>query len=115
MTNPSTVSYGNIVGEWILSVTLSPASVAPNTTAEQTFTVQGLKTGDFIDVNKPTLQAGLGIVNSRVSATNTLAIGFVNSTAATITPTAAEVYQVNVARPDNLNSTSTGALITQIT
>jgi hypothetical protein len=39
----------------------------------------------------------------------------VNATAASILPTAAEVYLVNVARPDNLNSTGTGALITQIT
>lgn len=115
MTNPSTVSYGNIVGEWVLTVTLSPATVAPNTTVEQTFTVQGLKAGDFIDITKPTVQAGLGIVNSRVTAANTLGIGFVNATAASILPTASEAYLINVARPDNLNATGAGALLTQIT
>ena len=113
MTNPSTMSSGNIKGEWVLSVTLSPASVAPNTTSEQTFTVPGLALGDFIDINKPSVQAGLGIVNSRVSAANTLAVGFLNNTAATITPTASEVYQVNVSRPENLaNNVS---ILTQIT
>lgn len=114
MPNPSTVPTGNIIGNWLLGVTLSPASVAPNTTAEQSFTVQGLKIGDFIEANKPTNQAGLTIANVRVSAANTLAIAFGNLTAATITPTASETYEVGVTRPDNLNATSTAPLLTQI-
>lgn len=76
------------------SATLSPASVAANTSAEQTFTVTGLAVGDAVSVNKPTAQAGLGIVGCRVSAANTLAITFGNFTASPIVPTAAEVYQV---------------------
>jgi hypothetical protein len=102
--NPSTEPRGNIQGNWILSVTLSPSSVANATTAEQTFTCTGLALGDFVDVAKPTVQGGLGIVNSRVSAPGVLAIGFSNSTAATITPTPSEVYQVSVTRPENLAS-----------
>lgn len=90
---------GNIQYSQILSVSLTPGIVAPNTTAEQTFTVAGLAVGDFVNIAKPTVQAGLGIVNSRVSAANTLAIGFINSTSATITPTAAETYLVGVDRP----------------
>jgi hypothetical protein len=93
------VLRGNIQYSALAGVTLSPISVAPNITAEQTFTVPGLQVGDVVGVSKPTTQAGLGIVNSRVSAANTLAIAFINSTAATITPTAAEVYTVNVDRP----------------
>jgi len=76
------------------STALSPAIVAANTTAEQTFTVTGLESGDtIITVNKPTAQAGLGIAGFRVSAANTLAITFSNNTAAGITPTAAELYK----------------------
>lgn len=115
MTNPSTTPQGNISGNWMLGVTLSPTSVAPNTTAEQTFTVNGLKLGDFVDVSKPSVQAGLSIANARVSAANTLAVAFGNNTAATITPTAAETYEVGVTRPDNLNSTGTAPLLSQIT
>lgn len=115
MTNPSTTPQGNILGNWLLGPTLSPISVAPNTTAEQTFTVPGLKVGDFVDVGKPTVQAGLAIVNARVSAANTLAIAFGNLTAATITPTAAEVYEIGVTRADNLNAAGTGPLLTQLT
>ena len=70
--------------------TQSPASVAANTTAEQTFTVTGLATTDFVfAVNKPTAQAGLGIVNWRISAANTLAVTYSNDTASPITPSAA--------------------------
>lgn len=83
-----------ITAMYHLSPTLSPASVAANTTAEQTFTVAGLKVGDVVFVNKPTSQAGLGIAGVRVSATDTLAINFVNATASPIVPTASEKYQV---------------------
>jgi len=93
------VLRGNIPYSMILNVSLSPASVANATSAEQTFTVNGLQVGDFINVAKPTTQAGLGIVNARVSAANTLAITFMNATASTITPTASEVYAVAVDRP----------------
>jgi hypothetical protein len=115
MPNPSTTPQGNIKGNWLLSPTLSPISVAPATSVEQTFTVTGLNMGDFVDVAKPTAQVGLSLGNARVSAANTLALTYVNSSTGTLTPTAAEVYAVCVTRPDNLNSTSTGALLTQIT
>lgn len=115
MSNPNDISRGNIQGEWVLSITLSPASVAPNTTSEQTFAVQGLLLGDFTDISKPTTQGGLGISNTRVSAAGVLAIAFANLTAATITPTSAELYELNVARPSNLNPAGNGALLTGIT
>lgn len=73
---------------------LSPAAVAPNTSAEQTFTVSGLPSGTPVIVNKPTAQNGLSIGGARVSAANTLAITFVNNTASTITPTASEAYTI---------------------
>ncbi len=77
-----------------INVTLSPSSVANATSAEQTFTMTGAALGDFVMVSKPTAQAGLVISTARVSAANTIAITFANVTAATITPTAAEVYVV---------------------
>ena len=101
------IIMGNTQALGVISVTLSPAQVAANTTAEQTFTVPGLKTGDFVDVNKPTAQAGLGLAGVRVSAANTLAITFSNNTASPITPTASEIYSVQYTRPD---STQTGVV-----
>lgn len=78
----------------VRKVVLSPAIVAANTSAEQTFTVNGLLVGDFVAVVKPTLQAGLICGSARVTAANTLGISFGNLTAVGITPTASETYLV---------------------
>lgn len=79
------------------TVTLSPAAVAANTTAEQAFTVAGVRADDMvIGVNKPTAQAGLGIVGARVSAENTVQITFSNNTGSSITPTASQSYSIAV-------------------
>lgn len=77
----------------VISKSLDVASVSANTTAEQTFTVTGLKTSDFVSVVKPTHSTGLGIVNVRVSAADTLAITFMNATGSGIDP-AAETYLI---------------------
>lgn len=98
-SGPTSLPFGNVQLLALLAVALTPAQVAANTTAEQTFNVPGLQVGDFVEVNKATTQAGLGLANFRVSAANTLAIAFSNNTAAGITPTAGESYQVLVARP----------------
>lgn len=83
----------------IVRATLTPALVAANTTAEQTFAVPGVPVGVYVaTVSKPTAQAGLGIVNVRVSAVDQVAITFSNNTAAGITPTAAEIYNFLLAR-----------------
>ena len=89
---------GNVWKMGSFTVTLSPASVANATSAEQTFTMTGLLTTDYVYVNKPTAQAGIGIVGARVSAADVLAITFMNSTSATVTPTASQSYKVLVVR-----------------
>ncbi len=91
---------GNIFGHFMVNATLDPASVAANTTAEQTFTVPNLQLRDQVQVTKPTLSAGLGIVNARVSAANTLAITFSNNTASPI-DAGSEVYSLLVFRPES--------------
>src|SRR6185503_5586274 len=101
-------SIGNIQKVGMFQITLSPSAVVANTTTEQAFAATGIgiSTGgfpsiepqDFVWVNKPTAQAGLGIVGARVSANDNLAITFSNNTAGSITPTAGESYLVFVAR-----------------
>lgn len=88
---------GNLRAVSLVQLTIDPASVAAATTAEQTFTVVGVQPGDQVDVRKPTLTAGIGVVNARVSAANTVAITFSNSTAGAIDPPA-EVYSFIVLR-----------------
>jgi hypothetical protein len=70
----------------LYSQTLAPSSVASATTAEQTFTVTGLVAGSPVWVNKPSWTSGLGISGVRVSAANTLAINYINTSGAAITP-----------------------------
>lgn len=103
MPGITTPESGNTALSQLMKITLSPAQVAANTTAEQTFAVNGVQTNDLVLVNKPSAQAGLGIVGSRVSAANTIGITFVNATAAPITPTASEGYLIFVIRADGAN------------
>ncbi len=81
-------------GMTTISATLSPAAVAANTTVEQLFTATGIRAGELVQVNKPTVQAGLEIVGCRAAANNQIGITFANYTAAAITPTASEAYTV---------------------
>jgi hypothetical protein len=68
----------------IVTVTFNPASVAANTSAEQSVTVTGVALGDVVFCNGPALNAGLGVVNARVSAANTVALAFMNNTGSAI-------------------------------
>jgi hypothetical protein len=105
---PGTIgSRGNVLYCWMVAPTLTPASVGANTTAEQSFTINGLQVSDFVDVyywgpntTTPGPQTtGIGIANNRVSAANTLQIGFMNNTGGSLTP-AAGVYYLNISRPE---------------
>jgi hypothetical protein len=78
---------------FIRTPTLTPVAVAANTTAEQTFTVTGLVAGSPVWINKPSFTTGLSIVGVRVSAADTLAITYGNTSGASITPPA-EAYIV---------------------
>lgn len=79
----------------IYASTQSPTLVAPNTSAEKAMTVTGVLATDMVAVvNKPTTQAGLIVGTGRVSAANTVQVSFGNDTAATITPTATETYDI---------------------
>ncbi|HTJ94269.1 MAG TPA: hypothetical protein VL424_14335 [Pararobbsia sp.] len=97
---PSMIPFGNVRGMAAVALTLSPVAVAAATSAEQTFPLPGVLPGDFVHVSKPTAQAGIGLAGVRVSAVDQIAITFINATAASVTPTAAQVYQVLVFRPD---------------
>lgn len=112
--DPSTIPKGNISGNWILGVALTPSAIGATTTSEQTFTITGLQLGDFVDVSKPSHQPGISLGNARVSAANTLALEFANVSSGTLTPTAAETYSVGVTRPENLTAAGTASLLTQI-
>lgn len=98
----TTIPRGNLLLSMVCAPSLTPGALTASTTTALTFTVPGLLVGDFIEVNSSVAQtAGVGIANTRVSATNTLEIAFSNSTAGTPTPVAG-VYYVRISRPEYL-------------
>lgn len=97
---PSMIPYGNVIGQLAYQRSLAPVSVAANTVAEQSFPIPGLLASDIVYAVKPSAQAGLGVVNVRVTGNNTLAIQYVNATASPIVPST-EVYKFIIFRLDN--------------
>lgn len=97
------IIMGNIKSMGILTVAVDHASCAANTSIETTVTVKGLSTNDMVYVSKPTLEAGYGVVNARVSAADTLAIQVINTTAGAIDETS-ETYQVLWVKPASLDT-----------
>lgn len=93
----SAVGSSVISGMGKISQSLTPVSVATVATVEQTFTVPGLRVGDYVSVSPPSITAGVAPVCSRVSASNTLAVTFINSTGGALVP-AAGVYQITFVR-----------------
>lgn len=68
------------------SPTLTPTAVAANSESIQTFSVSGLIVPFAVHLSPPASMAGLGIMWARVSASNTLEVGFRNFTAGSLTP-----------------------------
>lgn len=98
---------GKSTRDWygVVKIALTPASVNATTGAEQTFTVNGLRTTDVVlSVSKPTVQAGLAVAGWRVSAADTIALNFTNCTAASIVPTAGETYTITVLQPEDITT-----------
>lgn len=102
---PGTIAArGNELYDFLVApptVTWSSATVGATSTAELTATVPGLQVGDYIGLQLYTgpVTTGLSITNERVSAANTMAITWVNSTAGGLTvPTTGWV--INVVRPE---------------
>lgn len=114
--NPVPVSSaGNIQKQaTIATASITPSSVAANTTAQQSFTNVGLGTqpGDFIEyVGSPgAFQAGLIVAAVQADPTtpDKITITFGNLTAAGITPNAGS-YTFEVSRPQSGTQVAAGS------
>lgn len=85
----ATVGSGTAITKVVVyTPSLTPAAIAANTSAEQTFTVTGVTTADTIYINPPSLTAGTGIVSVRITAADTIGISWGNFTAGSLTPPA---------------------------
>jgi hypothetical protein len=94
----TTIARGNAISTFYIQPSITPAEVAANITAAQTFTVPGLLTTDHVNVSCAAAQtAGIFIADARVSAANTLSVQFGNCTAGALTP-AAGAYYIDIVR-----------------
>ena len=89
----------------VASIVVDLGSVAANTSEEETTTVPGLTTDMMVFVNKPSLEAGIGVVGARVSAANTLILTIMNSTGSAV-DAGSETYKLFWFKP---NVTDVGA------
>lgn len=83
---------------FVSTVSFTPASVAANTTAEQSVTVTGAKAGDHVSVSPPSITAGVTLTAARASADDTVQVTFANATAGALTPASGN-YVFKVTRP----------------
>jgi hypothetical protein len=110
---PDTVQMptGNIWKAGVFKLTLTPSSQFASSSLEQTFSATGLGllTTDFVTVQySGTQTAGVGIVNARVSAADTLAVTFSNASGATASPaTGSYLVMVDRVQP-NWTAPATG-------
>ena len=80
----TTTLTGNIQGISLITVAVDLGSVAANTSEEETATVAGVKTGDFVFAMDSALEAGQVIANARVSAADTVKLQVINTTGSAI-------------------------------
>jgi len=94
------ITKGNMRGLNLIDVTWDIPSVAANTTEEETFTLTGVKVGDFVSVSKSDLDAGIVFGSARVTAADTVGVQITNPTAGAV-DAASEDVKVMVIRPDS--------------
>lgn len=101
----TTIPRGNVARMFCLSGSLNPGSIGAATSEEQNVPVVGVRVGDFVIAEKPTLDAGLMVGSCRVSATDNIKVNLMNATAGPINA-GNEVWRFLVFRPENPNSLS---------
>ena len=95
----TTVTRGNSHETFYITPSITPAAVAANTSAAQTFSVGGLQTTDFVTVlgYQGTQTAGIIVAEADCLTANVLSVQFGNCATASATP-ASGLYAVQVTR-----------------
>ena len=87
MSQQTTCARGNILYNFLVYPSLTPTAITASTTAVQTFTIPGLAVNDSVSVNSQAAQTtGVSVINTWVSAANTLSVQFANANTASATP-----------------------------
>ena len=98
----TTLARGNSITTFYIGPSITPAAVAANITATQTFNLPGLLTTDIIVAQGyiANQTAGIFIVECDCLTNNVLTIQFGNVTTGSVTP-AAGVYEFQIVRAEN--------------
>lgn len=98
----TTVARGNAISTFYVGPSITPAQVAANTTAVQTFNLPGLQTTDWIVSGGYIANQTTGIFIAEVDCltSGVLTVQFGNVTGTAATP-AAGVYEFQIVRPEN--------------
>lgn len=94
------IKMGNVSNVSLVTVTFDVASVGAATSVQQTVTVPGVMTNDFVNVSNATHTAGLVYGPCRASATNTVLVTIANVTAGPLDP-ASQTLTFMVARAES--------------
>lgn len=97
------VIAGNARSITIMQATVDLGSVAANTTELEDATLTGVKVGDIVVAIKPTLEAGLAIIQAYVDEDDSLKLTVGNFTGSPIDE-ASETIDFLVIRPESVNS-----------
>jgi hypothetical protein len=94
------ITYGNVQSTFVLQVKAGTiGAITLSQTGSTTINVPGLLTTDQISaVVKPTYQAGLAVTGGACLTNGVLTIYYVNASVANITPTASELYIIEINR-----------------
>ena len=95
----TTVTRGNSHETFYITPSITPAAVAANTSAAQTFSVGGLQTTDIVLVQgyQGTQTAGIVVAESDCLTAGVLSVQFANCTTGSATP-ASGLYAVQITR-----------------
>ena len=97
----TTITRGNSHETFYIAPTLTPVSVAGNTTATQTFALPGLQVSDIITVVGfvGTQIVGIIVCEADCVTANVLVLRFANVTSGGVIPNPG-VYQLQIVRPE---------------
>lgn len=94
---------GNVRSVTVMQATVDLGSVAANTTELEDATLTGVKVGDIVIAVKPTLEAGLAIIQCYVDEADNLKITVGNFTGSPINE-APETIDFLVVRPESTDN-----------
>ena len=97
----TTIARGNVLSSTVIQYTLASKTIA-DTSDEVSITVPDVQVGNVVFVSTGFANtAGVACVNARVTAANTIALDFINSTGASAV-TVAGVYYLQIVKAENL-------------